>query len=364
MSTHPPVPRQPEFRRQRGVKNSTTTSMNSKKMLVSWFAALALATSAKADFHLMQIEQVIAGINGDISAQAIQLRMRFSGENLVHFARVRVWAAEGNKPVVLIYIPTDVSRFAAGSRVLLATPQFTAKMRRITPSFTPDFTLTNPIPETDLAAGRLTYESKLGDILWSFAWGGAAYTGSNGGASFNDANGNFGPPFPQSLPTAGRLGVLFKGPANALSTSNAEDYVLSANPPTVTTNNGISYIVGRAPEISVEEPVGTPLVDGTAKVKFGSADPGTTGKTLTFKIRNIGTAQLNSLAVTKTGSNAGDFHVTSLLKTTIGRGGSTEFKITFKPIDTGTRTAGIHIKSNDANESSFDIKLTGTGSVY
>ena len=29
-------------------------------------------------FHLMQIEQVIGGVNGDVTLQAIQLRMRFS----------------------------------------------------------------------------------------------------------------------------------------------------------------------------------------------------------------------------------------------------------------------------------------------
>ena len=36
------------------------------------------ATPAVATFHLMQIEQVIGGVNGDTSAQAIQLRMRAS----------------------------------------------------------------------------------------------------------------------------------------------------------------------------------------------------------------------------------------------------------------------------------------------
>ena len=35
-----------------------------------------LAQPAFATFHLMQIEQVIGGVNGDTSRQAIQLRMR------------------------------------------------------------------------------------------------------------------------------------------------------------------------------------------------------------------------------------------------------------------------------------------------
>ncbi len=37
------------------------------------------ALPAQATFHLMQIEQVIGGVNGDTTAQAIQLRMRFAG---------------------------------------------------------------------------------------------------------------------------------------------------------------------------------------------------------------------------------------------------------------------------------------------
>ena len=43
----------------------------------------SLRSQAHATFHLMQIEQVIGGVNGDTSAQAIQLRMRFAGQTQV-----------------------------------------------------------------------------------------------------------------------------------------------------------------------------------------------------------------------------------------------------------------------------------------
>jgi hypothetical protein len=49
-------------------------------------AALALllaAAPAGASFHLMQIEQVAGGFCGDRTAQAVQLRMRAAGQNLV-----------------------------------------------------------------------------------------------------------------------------------------------------------------------------------------------------------------------------------------------------------------------------------------
>jgi hypothetical protein len=35
--------------------------------------------------------------------------------------------------------------------------------------------------------------------------------------------------------------------------------------------------------------------------------------------------------------------------------------VTFKPKAKGNRNAAIHIRSNDADENPFDIKLTGLG---
>ncbi|MGZ4986195.1 MAG: hypothetical protein ACXV8A_08905, partial [Chthoniobacterales bacterium] len=68
----------------------------------------AATTSLQASFHLMQIEQVIGGVNGDTSAQAIQLRMRFASENLISGAELIVVDSAGNNPVSLITFPSDV----------------------------------------------------------------------------------------------------------------------------------------------------------------------------------------------------------------------------------------------------------------
>ena len=46
------------------------------------------ASPAAVSFHFMQIEQVIGGVNGDPSAQAIQLRMRTCFQNQVQQARL------------------------------------------------------------------------------------------------------------------------------------------------------------------------------------------------------------------------------------------------------------------------------------
>ena len=80
--------------------------------------------SAHATFHFMQIEQVIGGINGDLSAQAIQLRTRTFGQNFVVQARMRVLDANGANPVEIIDFTTNVPTGASGARVLIASPNF------------------------------------------------------------------------------------------------------------------------------------------------------------------------------------------------------------------------------------------------
>src|SRR5712691_9188843 len=80
---------------------------------------------AAATFHLMQIEQIIGGVNGNTGAQAIQLRMRSSLQNQMQNANLVVRDATGSNPITLIAFPSAVSMSAAGARVLVATPSFT-----------------------------------------------------------------------------------------------------------------------------------------------------------------------------------------------------------------------------------------------
>ena len=117
------------------------------------------------------------------------------------------------------------------------------------------------------------------------------------------------------------------------------------------------------PEIEVFQPVGSSLVDGTAKKSFGTVVVGKSGTAKTFTIKNTGEAKLNGIAITKNGAEAKDFTVKDPAKTALAPGESTTFKVTFNPSAKGTRNAAIHIKSNDADESPFDIKLAGAGAV-
>src|ERR1700730_442209 len=160
----------------------------------------ACAVPLQASFHLMQIEQVIGGVNGDTTAQAVQLRMRFTGENFVTGCQLIAFDAAGNNPITLATFPSGVSNGVAGSRILITTASFASHE---TSPIASDFTMIE-IPASYLAAGRVAYLNpafQSWGSLWSVSWGGASYTGPNTGLTINDADGNFAPPFAGVLPS-------------------------------------------------------------------------------------------------------------------------------------------------------------------
>lgn len=218
---------------------------------------LLMGLPASAAHHLMQIEQVIGSVNGNTEAQAIQLRMRSLFQNLLAGSRLYAYDAAGENPILIMDFNDAVENGAIGDRVLIATAAFNALT---TPATTPDFTMANRIPDAYLAAGRLTFEEDNGEILWSLAWGGDAYTGSNLGGLDNDADGNFGPQFGQALPVSApfpqaSIGLLYQGTPIDPSTNNAADYALTAGNPTVANNSDAEFVVDGGPKsITVTRP--------------------------------------------------------------------------------------------------------------
>ena len=124
------------------------------------------------------------------------------------------------------------------------------------------------------------------------------------------------------------------------------------------TGNGMA---SAAPLIVVEQPAGTALTSDSGLIGFGSALVGGTPKTLTFTIRNTGTADLTGLAVTADGINGTEFTVTTAPAATVAARDSTTFVVTFNPTGGGTRIATLHIASNDQKHHLFDIYLNGLG---
>ena len=154
------------------------------RLIVAAGLVAALTGGVEATFHFMQIEQVIGGVNGDTTAQAVQLRMRSLGQNLLGGAKLWVHDASGSNPVLLIDFLTSVPVGVGGARVLIGSASFKLET---TPTTINDFAMTNLIPASYLAAGSMTFENNLGSqIYWRLSWGGAGYTGSNAGSCLND----------------------------------------------------------------------------------------------------------------------------------------------------------------------------------
>lgn len=200
--------------------------------------------TAEATFHFMQIEQVIGGVNGDVTAQAIQLRQRAAGQNFVSIARVVVRNASGGSPVTVVDMTTDVPNGQAGRRILIASNAF---LSQTAPATQPDFIMTNLIPASYLNAGSLTFEDDFGTIYWRLSWGGAAYTGPGTGSITNDADGNFNPPFGGPLPSSTNQALQFTGAASALSTNNAAQYAVTPGAAVFTNNANAAFTVMSQP---------------------------------------------------------------------------------------------------------------------
>jgi hypothetical protein len=217
--------------------------MSRSSLLVRILLMMGCATAslpAVASFHLMQIEQVIGGVNGDTTAQAIQLRMRAFGQEFVSFARLRVWDAQGQNPIVLD-LTHNVTNDEQGDRILIATPAFAAQTN---PPAQTDFVFNSLIPQSYLAAGSITFEDDGGGALWRLSWGGASYTGSNACGFSNDADGNAAPPVTAAMPSGGASALRFNGAAGALSTNNAADYSVTSGAATFVNNARQSFVVG------------------------------------------------------------------------------------------------------------------------
>jgi hypothetical protein len=113
------------------------------------------------------------------------------------------------------------------------------------------------------------------------------------------------------------------------------------------------------PEIGVTQST-LAINDGGSK-DFG---PATASRPaiLTFVISNTGNSNLTGLGISIDGTDAAQFSLSSLPTAPVsGPAGSTTFTVAFTPAGVGTRSAAMHISSNDADENPYDIALSGTG---
>ena len=114
----------------------------------------------------------------------------------------------------------------------------------------------------------------------------------------------------------------------------------------------------------------TSILDGDATpsltdwTDFGSTliNSGTIDRT--FTILNTGTGALTLSGTPKvalSGTNAGDFSVTTQPTSPVAASGNTTFVIHFAPTAVGVRSATLSITNDDANENPYNFDIQGTG---
>jgi hypothetical protein len=81
---------------------------------------------------------------------------------------------------------------------------------------------------------------------------------------------------------------------------------------------------------------------------------------LTFTVRNLGTANLTGLVTTLDGISASDFSVIANPISPVVPNGNTSFTVRFTPSSGGVKTAALHITNNTTNgKNPYDIILSG-----
>ena len=122
---------------------------------------------------------------------------------------------------------------------------------------------------------------------------------------------------------------------------------------TVTLTNNPSdllNIVIPRPDISA-----TPLSKNYGDVVVGASSP------QIFTVSNTGTANLNVTSSSLTGTDAAMFQILNGANAfTLSPGGSKEVTVQFQPSSSGGKTATLQFVSNDPDEGTFNISLSGT----
>jgi hypothetical protein len=103
------------------------------------------------------------------------------------------------------------------------------------------------------------------------------------------------------------------------------------------------------------------VIESGGTVDFGSVSLGS-NEDITFTIRNLGLTQaLNLSGNPRVEVIGGEFTVTAQPSATVGTEDSTTFTVRFAPTSVGAKSAQLVIVSNDIDEGTYVINLTGTG---
>jgi hypothetical protein len=113
-----------------------------------------------------------------------------------------------------------------------------------------------------------------------------------------------------------------------------------------------------APVIVIRGPDGTSLTNGSM-VDFGVVPTGGSGN-FVVTITNTGTTALTLLNLAIDGPDSSAFAVTGISNSNVAASASTSFIVQFLPQSAGSKTATLHLLSNDPFNGSFTLSLSGT----
>ena len=95
---------------------------------------------------------------------------------------------------------------------------------------------------------------------------------------------------------------------------------------------------------------------------FGNQVSSTTSM-ITFTVENTGGVALTVGALSKSGTDAGQFTISQPESASVAASGTTTFTVVFSPTSLGAKTAQLSLVNNDGDENPYIINLTGTGTA-
>ncbi|HNP32261.1 MAG TPA: choice-of-anchor D domain-containing protein [Flavobacterium sp.] len=141
--------------------------------------------------------------------------------------------------------------------------------------------------------------------------------------------------------------------ANNDSNENPYDVAIQAT--------GGTRVITVSNQNAVSIPDGDVTPTAIKQTDFGSVSTASGSVTVTYTIKNTGTAAVSIGAASFTGTNAADFSMTLAPASALAPGATSNFEISFNPTTQGTKTATFSIVTNATGMNPFDFALTGTG---
>ena len=156
-----------------------------------------------------------------------------------------------------------------------------------------------------------------------------------------------------TIPPAGTATVSVTYSPTDANTDNCilEIHSDAANTPRATVLFSGVGVPEPAPEIHPEPAI----------VAFGNVQVGALSGEQTVTIRNVGTATLEVSSISLSGQDCEQFQLSGPSSTSVPPGGRIPLGVVFSPSSTGTASCALLIESNDADEPSVSVPLSGTG---